>query len=602
MAESTIALLIMAVVIVVFVVNRLPVGVVAIGAAVSLWATGLLELEDALRGFGDPVVVFIGTLFIVSEAIDATGLTTWIGNRVTNIAGSSFSNVMVSMMLLCAGLTALISLNGSVAALLPMAVMIAVRMNRAPSELLMPMVYAGSAGSMLVLMGSPVNVVVSDASRDAGEGAFGFFSFGLIGLPLVIGTVVLGLILSPKLLPHHNPDVVPIDLSQHAERLAQQYQLRDGLYCLSLRSGSRLVGVAAQELTPRDLAGAQVVATQRHDRQPMTDGDELQVDDVLVVTGEPDAIKNAVLDYGLAVEMERTEFDEPRRLVSGDAGIAEVVVPPRSPFIGETVFPGMLRQGDLVILAVRRYGKNTGERPVQVAAGDSLLVYGPWAVLDSLNDDRDVLAVDRPDLVRRQNAPLGRNAAIAAFCLVAMVIALATSVVPPVIAGLVAVMVLVLTGVLSSAQAYRAVSWETLVLVGGLIPLSVAVQTSGAAEQISDVIIGVVGAGSPTLLLAALFVVTCILGLVISNTATVLIVLPIGLAAAAETGVSVRPLLMTIAVAGSAALLTPIQTPGNMMIMSPGGYKFGDYCKFGLPILLFWLAASVVIIPLVWPF
>lgn len=139
-------------------------------------------------------------------------------------------------------------------------------------------------------------------------------------------------------------------------------------------------------------------------------------------------------------------------------------------------------------------------------------------------------------------------------------------------------------------------------LVGGLIPLSVAVQTSGAAEKISDVMIGVVGARSPMLLLTALFVVICIRGLVILNTATVLIVLPIGLAAAAETGVSVRPLLMTIAVAGSAALLTPIQTPGNMMIMSPGGYKFGDYWKFGLPILLFWLAASAVIIPLVWPF
>lgn len=601
MAESTIALLIMAAVIVVFVINRLPVGVVAIGAAVSLWATGLLDLEDALRGFGDPVVVFIGTLFVVSEAIDSTGITTWVGQRVTNLAGSSFPNVMVSMMVLCGGLTALISLNGSVAALLPMAVMIAVRMNRAPSELLMPMVYAGSAGSMLVLMGSPVNIVVSDASRDAGEGAFGFFSFGLIGLPLVIGTVVLGLVLSPKLLPQRTPDVEPVDLSEHAERLAQQYQLRDGLYRLSLRSSSRLVGMPAHELTQRDLAGAQVVATQRHDRQPMSEEGELQVNDVVIVTGRADDIKNAVLDYGLAVDMERTEFDEPRRLVSDDSGIAEVVVPPRSPFIGETVFPGMLRHGDLVILAVRRYGKNTGERPVDIAAGDSLLVYGPWAVLDSLNDDRDVLIVDRPDLVRRQNAPLGRNAAIAAVCLVAMVIALATSVVPPVIAGLVAAVVLVLSGVLSSAQAYRAVSWETLVLVGGLIPLSVAVQTSGAAEKISDVIISVVGTGSPILLLAALFIVTCVLGLIISNTATVLIVLPIGLAAAVETGVSVRPLLMTIAVAGSAALLTPIQTPGNMMIMNPGGYKFGDYWKFGLPILLFWLAASLVIIPLVWP-
>ena len=161
---------------------------------------------------------------------------------------------------------------------------------------------------------------------------------------------------------------------------------------------------------------------------------------------------------------------------------------------------------------------------------------------------------------------------------------------------------LVLSGAVTSADAYRSVSWETVVLVGGLIPLSAAIQQSGAAAEIADRIIDVVGSGSPILLMLALFVVSTVLGLVISNTATVLIVLPIALAAATETGVSVRPVLMLVAVAGSAALLTPIQTPGNMMVMAPAGYRFGDYWRLGLPLLLAWLVIALVVIPVVWPF
>jgi di/tricarboxylate transporter len=160
---------------------------------------------------------------------------------------------------------------------------------------------------------------------------------------------------------------------------------------------------------------------------------------------------------------------------------------------------------------------------------------------------------------------------------------------------------MVLTRVLTSSQAYRAVSWETVVLVGGLIPLSTAIQRSGAGDDIAQVVLDVVGTDKPVLLLAAMFVLTSVMGLVLSNTATVLIVLPIALSAAAEGGVAVQPMLMLLAVAASAALLTPVQTPGNMMIMAPAGYRFGDYWKLGLPLLVLWLAVCLAVIPNVWP-
>ena len=213
-----------------------------------------------------------------------------------------------------------------------------------------------------------------------------------------------------------------------------------------------------------------------------------------------------------------------------------------------------------------------------------------------------MLVVDSPDLMRRQSIPLGPTAWRAAFALGGMVLLLAFGLVPPAAAGLLAVLALVLTRVVSSPQAYRAVSWETVVLVGGLIPLSTAIQRSGAGEDIADVIVAIVGDGSPIMLMVVLFLVTGVLGVVISNTATVLIVLPVALAVAADTGYSVRPILMLLAVAASAAMLTPVQTPGNMMVMAPAGYRFGDYWRLGLPIMAAWLAICLVVIPIVWPF
>ena len=241
-------------------------------------------------------------------------------------------------------------------------------------------------------------------------------------------------------------------------------------------------------------------------------------------------------------------------------------------------------------------------RPVELAAGDSLLLHGTWSSIDELVHDRDVLMVDSPDLVRRQAVPLGARSGIAIGVLVAMVVLLAFAIVPPAIAGVAAATAMVLFRVVTVNRAYRAVSWQTVVLIGGLIPLSTTIQTSGAADVVAGRLIDVVGAGRPYLLLIALFTLTAVLGQVVSNTATVLIVVPIAVAAAQETGVSVLPVLMLIAVAGAGALLTPIATPANMMVMGPGGYRFSDYWRLGLPVMLLWLVVAVVVIPLVRPF
>jgi di/tricarboxylate transporter len=213
-----------------------------------------------------------------------------------------------------------------------------------------------------------------------------------------------------------------------------------------------------------------------------------------------------------------------------------------------------------------------------------------------------VLLVDDPELVRRQAVPMGPGAGRAIVILVLMILALATGVVPSAVAGLVAAGALVVTGVLTPQAVYRGINWTTVVLVAGMIPLSTAMTQTGAADVIADALVNAVRNLGPYALLAGLFVVTAAFGQLISNMATALIVIPIAIAAAADLGVDVRPVLMSVTVAASAAYLTPIATPVNLMVMNPAGYRFGDYWKLGVPLLLVTFVVAVFLVPVIWPF
>ncbi|WP_329000309.1 SLC13 family permease [Kribbella sp. NBC_00709] len=596
MDDGTLSLIILGLAVVLFVWNRLPVDVVAVLVALALWVTGVLGFTDVLAGFGDPVVIFIATLFVVSEGVDSTGVTAWAGQAIVRYAGTTRSRLLIAVTALCAVLSALITLNGAVAALLPLVVMLAIRISEPPSRMLMPLTFAGSAGSLLMLTGTPVNIIVSEAASDAGAGPFPFFAFAVVGVPLVIGTIAISVLLGPKLLPAARPTHPAADLAVHADTLDVHYALRDGFYRLQVRDLSPSLGQSVRDIDLTPYPGVAIVGVQDGQGNNRTDA-AIDVGDVLVVTGPSEQVGVLTTDLMLAVSM--APVDD---LLTRESGVVEAVIPPRSGLVGETVFPGMHRGHDLVIIAVQRMGKDRGNRHTQLAEGDAILVHGPWDTLDELSRDRDILLVDSPELVRRQAVPWGPKASIAVAILAAMVVLLATGAVPPAMAGLLAATAMVLTKVVGPQQAYRAISWQIVVLIGALIPLSGAIQSSGGADRIADLIIDAVGSGRPYLLLLALFLLTAALGQMVSNTATVLIVAPIAVAAAEGTGTSVKPVLMLIAVAGAASLLTPISTPANMMIMSPAGYRFGDYWKLGLVVMAWWLLTAIIIVPLVWSF
>lgn len=603
MDDAAVSLLVLAVVVVLFVWNRLPVGVVALGAALALYATGLLSIEEVLAGFGDPVVVFIAALFVVGEGVSASGLTTWVGQVVVARAGTRPSRLLTITMLLTAGLTALISLNGAVAALLPMVVGLAVTAGIAPSRMLMPMAFAGSAGSLLVLTGTPINIIVSDAAVDAGAPAFGFFEFALVGVPLVAGTLLLVLVLGPRLLPDRAPEGGPRDLSQYARTLVEHYELAGGLFRVRVRGRSPYVGRPRSELEHdvEQRKGLRCLSVRAADGRLLGSEEPVAADAVLLVRGSAGTVNRLVLDQALAIGMEPSDGRPADALLGQELGAAEVVVPPRSRLVGESVFPGMVRRGDQVVLAVRRRGVDRGAGPTVLDVGDTLLVQGTWDALGRNVDSPDVLVVDAPDAVRRQAVPTGRRTVVAAVVTAAMVALLAIGSTPAVVPALLAAGAMVLLRVVTVDQAYRAVPWGTVVLVGGLIPLASAITSSGGADLLSDALLAVVGGGGPYALLLALFVLTAGLGQFISNTATALIVIPVALAAAAERDISPQPVLMLLTVAAAASFLTPIATPANTMVMGPGAYRFGDYWRLGAPVLLWFLVVALGLVPLFWP-
>jgi di/tricarboxylate transporter len=326
-------------------------------------------------------------------------------------------------------------------------------------------------------------------------------------------------------------------------------------------------------------------------------------EDVVIIAGDGRALGELTAAADLALRDDATGEDLAAALMNRRTGLAEIIVPPRSELIGRQVFPGMTTDsGDLVILAVQRAGSEPATDITTLQAGDTMLLQGTWDALDANLADPDVLVVDSPELVRRQAVPLGPRAFEAIAVLAGMVVLLATGIVPAVVAGLLAAGAMILLRVVSMQQAYRGINWTTVVLVGAMFPISTAMVQSGAADEIADGLVSVVGGAGPTALLAGLFVITAVFGQLISNMATALIMIPIAVSAATGLGISVQPVLMSLTVAAAAALLTPVATPVNLMVMGPGGYRFGDYWKLGIVVMAAFFVGAVFLVPVFWPF
>jgi di/tricarboxylate transporter len=601
MSDVTIVFTLIAVALALFIWNKIPAVIVGIGVSLALFFTGILSANEALAGFGDPTVVLVAGLFVVSTGLEAAGVTTWAGQLLVEKSGASRTRAFIFVCLLAAIATATVSVNGAVASLLPVVIVIALRLGVPTSQLLLPLCFATHSASMLTLLGAPLNVIASNMAKDAGYGGIGFFEFAVAGIPIFLGSVVVMLLTQRFLLPNRNGESLPADFSAHAQTLVEQYRLEDGLHRLRVRSSSPYVGKPRGEVDLSNYPGLDIVAIQESGGGKPLQRAMIAESDLLLLRGDKQAAARLAADKHLAFCSEEGAVAE--TLFNKGSGLAEVVIPPRSKLIGQAVFPGMsARNGDLMVLAVQRGGDNVRAEPTPLAAGDHLLLQGTWQALDKHLADPQVLVVDSPEVVRRQAVPLSHRAWEAIAILVVLIVLLATGWVPGAIAAVICAVAMVLFRVLTLPQAYRGIDWNACILIGGMIPLATAMSRTGGAQLIADTLISLVGGAGPPALAAGLFLCAFIMTQLISNTAATLVMLPIALATGTEMGVSAMPLIIATIVGAHGALLTPISTPVNLMVFGPGGYKFGDYWKFGLPIGIWWFVVVLIVVPLYWRF
>jgi di/tricarboxylate transporter len=523
-----------------------------------------------------------------------------------------------------------------------------------PAKFLMPLSFAAITGGLLTMMGTPPNVVVSETLGNHGFAPYGFFDFAWVGVPLVFAVLIYMVTLGQRLLPDHTTGRKPLDLTTTLAELADAYSLHGKLFRLRILSTSPIAG---KNLTTAALGRDYEISVLRVDHAPTvepshdpgrtghkpngktlapapggvavavapinlrvasplerlrtpdpvmlpTGSTVLRAGDVLLVRATAEIIARAAADLALVAEpVDESAAPLSQTLLSREVGLAELLVTPRCEFIGKRLSESRFADHYGVhVIGVRRHDQIAKRQQVQLDFGDSLLVRGDWNAITRLAEDRrNFVVTGSPEALESQVSSLSRHAWVALGAVLVMVLLMVFSLVPNVMAALIALLIMVLGRAVPVDQLYRAISWQSLVLIAGMIPMSIALQESGGAAYLVNLLVTTLGSGDPLLLLAGVFFITSALSQVISNTATTVLVAPLVMQAALSLGISPYPMLMMVAVGASTAFLTPIGTPTNLLVMAPGGYQFRHYTIVGLPIFLVFLGVALLVIPWVWP-
>jgi len=593
----TTTFVILGVTIVLFVWGRWPADLVALLSLLALALSGVIETRDALAGFGNPTVVMIAALFVVGEGLSRTGVTGWGGRRLLEAARGSMNRLLVVVMADTAGLSAFISNTGTVATLLPAVVAAAWTVGSVPSKFLVPLAFAANTGGLLTLTGTPPNIVVAQTLEQSGLRPFSFFEFALIGGPLLVVAISYMALVGRRILPTRSADQRPVDVAADLADLASAYSLGENQFRLRVRSDSSLIGKTLMEAALGPTYGVPVLRIEGREIAPDV---VLRRDNILVVRAPNEIIDKLMHELGLGL---LPPADSPDQFVSKEIGLVEVIPTPRSEYLGRPMALGQIAERFPVqLLAVRRRGKPVVNRDLTLEFGDSLLMRGTWEAIGELQSDRhNFVVVGTPEAMANEVVGLRPRAGLAVAALAGMVVLMVSGIVSTVVAALIAAVAMILGGCLSTREAYRSISWSSVVLIAAMIPMGRALEITGGASLVAEGLVNTLGDLSPVALMAGVFLLTTGFSQVINNTATAVLVAPIVMQAAITLGVSPYPLLMIVAVSASTAFLTPIGTTTNILVYSPGGYRFTDYIKVGLPLMLLFLAVSLVLVPVFWP-
>jgi di/tricarboxylate transporter len=611
--EIAIVLGVTAGVIILFINDRVRVDVVALGGLITLLVTGILTTGEALSGFSSTSLMSIAFLFVVGEAVFRSGLADTIANRIFLFAGQEERRLLLVLCASVAFLSAFISSTGVVALMLPAVISLAGRLKISPSRLLIPMAFSSLFGGTFTIMGTPPNLIVSEALGKAGYEPFTFFSFTPIGLSLgVVGIILLVTILY-RFLPDRSKET-SIQNAPTPTELFELYNLKNALFRVQVQPDSSAINQTIEKLNIRREYTVNIVSvthphpTNRRERtaQPLYNPRPdclLLHDDILVLQGEKSAVETVCTRWGFTIleddKIESTDF------ITSNAGIAEMLLRPRSTFVDKTLTELEFRQYNVTVLGLRRAGNDEfiSTRDVRLKFGDMLLVYGRWHDIFALKQRRrDLVVMGEPEaekfgaFQRRSYAPM------TLFIMMAMVASTALNIFPLVTASMVAVLALILTRCVTMDEAYNAIDMKSIILIACMIPFGVALEKVGIAESIAVWGTTTLGQFGPLAVMAGLFVFTSIFTQVLSNTVTAVLVAPIAIASAQQLGIDPYAFLMTVGIAASMAFASPVATPVNMLVMSAGNYRFTDYTRVGLVLIGVSFIMTMIIIPILFPF
>ncbi|HAQ74479.1 SLC13 family permease [Stutzerimonas nitrititolerans] len=590
-----------------FVINKPRMDVVALLAMVALPLSGVIGVNEALAGFSDPSVVLIAALFVIGNGLVRTGIAYRLGDWLMRSAGSSETRLLILLMLAVAGLGSVMSSTGVVAIFIPVVLSIAARMKVSPRRLMMPLAFAGLISGMLTLVATPPNMVVHSELRRAGLDGFAFFSFAPIGLAIL----VLGIgymLLARRWLGGDTMQEVAVEQRDTLDILAQRYRLPERERRLRVQPGSVLANQALDELKLRSQYGINVIAIERQykfRKQLLiaTGNTELFVGDVLLVDLASPAIGllGAYEELGVeSLQLSDSYYGD----YSRELGLAEVALPPDSRLPGKTIQElGFRSTYKLNVVGVRRNHQALQGLLVdeKLKPADTLLVAGSWKHIHRLQGlSRDFLVLSLPAEID-DVAPAANQAPFALLGLAVMVGLMVSGLVPNVLAALIGCLVMGLFRCIDMDSAYKAIHWQSLVLIVGMLPFALALEKTGGIALAVSGLIGLFGDAGPHALLACLFLLTAVIGLFISNTATAVLMAPVAISTATQLGASPYPFAMIVALAASAAFMTPISSPVNTLVLGPGQYRFADFVRVGVPFTLLVMLVSVLLVPWLFP-
>lgn len=599
----------LAIAVVLFATGKVRMDAIALMVIVAFVLSGTLTLNEAFSGFSDPNVILIAALFIIGDGLVRTGVATKMGAWLVSVAGNSETKMLIYLMLTVAGLGAFMSSTGVVAIFIPVVLSVSARMNTSPSRLMMPLSFAGLISGMMTLVATPPNLVVNSELLREGLHGFSFFSVTPIGLVVLILGIVYMLAVRFMLKTDNGDSALDGRKRSTFRDLIREYHLTGRARRLAIRPGSPMIGQRLDDLKLRERYCANVIGVERWRRfrrviVNVNGVSEFRARDVLLIdmSASDVDLRQFCGEQMLEPMVLRGEYFADQAL---DVGMAEVALIPDSEMIGKTVREIAFRtRFGLNIVGMKRDGKamdgSVVDEPLQL--GDILLVVGNWRQIALLaKRGRDFVVLNMPVEVD-DASPAHSQAPHAIFCLVLMVALMLTDEIPNPIAAIIACLLMGKFRCINAESAYKAIHWPSIILIVGMMPFALALQKTGGVDLVVKGLMDVAGGEGPYLMLGCLFMMCAAIGLFISNTATAVLMAPIALAAAKSMGVSPYPFAMVVAMAASAAFMTPVSSPVNTLVLGPGKYSFSDFVKIGVPFTILVMVVCVLLIPVLFPF